>query len=127
MQAALEWLDVESAKQNPRTQDIAPWMETSHIGSIPVSTLASTLPPALVTSSHPPGKILSTSGARPIPVAPVLVEEPSADSNLRWRQLALLLILLGSLVFSGYWWKSQLSQDETTLPSGLQAGTENGQ
>jgi RNA polymerase sigma factor (sigma-70 family) len=25
-------LEVESAKQNPQTQDIAPWMETSHIG-----------------------------------------------------------------------------------------------
>ena len=127
MQAALEWLEVESAKQNPRTQDIAPWMEISHIGSVPVPTLASTLPPALVTSSHPPGKILRTSGARPIPVAQVLVEEPRSDSNLRWRQLALLLILLGSLVFSGYWWKSQLSQNETALPSGLQAGAGNGQ
>ena len=127
MRAALEWLEVVSAKQNPQTQDIAPWMETSHIGSIPVPTLASTLPPAIVTSSHPPGKVLSTSGARPIPVQPVRVDELRSDSNLRWRQITLLLVLLGSLVFSGFWWKSQLSPNRTTLPLAPDPAEEHGQ
>ncbi|MFW2386688.1 MAG: protein kinase domain-containing protein, partial [Polyangiales bacterium] len=49
MRAALEWIDAESAKQNPQTQDIAPWMETSYIGSIPVPALASSSPPPQAT------------------------------------------------------------------------------
>ena len=81
MRAALDWLEVESAKQNPRTQDIPPWMETSNIGSIPVPSLNSPLPPALATSSHPPGKVLSTSGARPIPIKPVRVDEAPLRPN----------------------------------------------
>ena len=74
MRTALEWIEAESAKQNPETQDIAPWMETSMVGSIPVPTLASTRPPTHVSSSHPAGKILSTSGVRPIPVEPIVIE-----------------------------------------------------
>jgi len=127
MRGALEWLEVISAEQNPQTQDIAPWMETSQIGSIPVPSLASTLPPALVTSSHPPGTILSTSGARPIPVQPIHLQELGSDSNSRWRQIALLLILLGSLVVSGYRWKSERSPNATALPLGLDPGGEHGQ
>jgi len=127
MRAALEWIEIESAKQNPHTQDIAPWMETSHIGSIPVASLASSLPPAHVRSSHPAGKILSTSGARPIPIEPVVIEELDVGTNRRWLQLALLLILLGTLVFSGYWWKAQTSPPEATPPMGLDSNAQHGE
>jgi serine/threonine protein kinase len=127
MRAALEWIEIESAKQNPHTQDIAPWMETSHIGSIPVPSLASSLPPAHVSSSHPAGKILSTSGARPIPIEPVVIEELNVGTNRRWLQLALLLILLGTLVFSGYWWKAQTSPPEATPPMGLDSNAQHGE
>jgi hypothetical protein len=116
MRAALEWIEVESAKKNPHTQDIAPWMETSHIGSIPVAALASSLPPAQVRSSHPAGKVLSTSGARPIPIEPIVIEQLASDSSRRWLQITLLLVLLGTLVFSGYWWKAETTPDETTAP-----------
>jgi serine/threonine protein kinase len=112
MRGALEWLEVESAKQNLHTQDIAPWMETSHIGSIPVAALASSVPPARVTAIHGAGKVLSTSGARPIPIPPTVIEE--LDSNRSWVQIALLLALLGTLVFSGYWWTAQTAPAETT-------------
>ncbi len=126
MQTALEWIEVESAKKNPQTQDIAPWMETSHIGSIPVPALASSLPPAHVSGSHPAGKILSTSGARPIPIAPVIIEEIDSGSGRSWLQIALLLILLGTLVFSGYWWKSQTSPSEPTIPFVLEPDAQHG-
>jgi serine/threonine protein kinase len=119
MRTALEWIEVQSAKQNPHTQDIAPWMETSHIGSIPVASVASTLPPAHISSSHPAGKILSTSGARPIPVEPIVIDEIDSDANRRWLQIALLLILLGTLVFSGYWWRAQTRPIESPVPFGL--------
>jgi len=105
MLAALEWLEVESAKQNPQTQDIAPWMETSHVGSVPVASLASSLPPVYLGSSHPPGKILSTSGARPIPIEPIVIEALDDESKRHWLRIVLLLVLLGTLVFAGYWWK----------------------
>jgi serine/threonine protein kinase len=127
MRAALDWLEVESAKQNPQTQDIAPWMETSNIGSIPVPSLNSPLPPALANRSHPPGKVLSTSGARPIPIKPVQLKELRTDHRLRWRQISLLLVLLGSLLFAGYWWNSQLSPNDTTLPLGLDPGGQDGE
>ena len=127
MRAALDWIEVESAKQNPQTQDIAPWMETSHIGSIPVASLASSLPPAHVTSSHPPGKVLRISSALPNPVEPVVLEKRTSDSNRRWLQIALLLMLLGSLVLSGFWWKAQLSPDQETLHSGQDQGPTRGE
>jgi serine/threonine-protein kinase len=127
MRAALEWMDVESAKQNPQTQDIAPWMEASHIGSIPVATLASSLPPAHFSSSHPTGKILSTSGARPIPIKPTVIEDIGYDPNRSWRQITLLLILLGTLVFSGYWWKAQIRPNETTTPFVLDPDAQHGE
>jgi hypothetical protein len=53
--------------------------------------------------------VLTTSGARPIPVEPIIVEELEVDSTRRWLQVALLLLLLGTLVFSGYWLKTQQS------------------
>jgi len=127
MRTALEWVEVESAKQNPQTQDIAPWMETSHIGSIPVSSLASTLPPTHVSSSHPAGKVLSTSGARPIPIEPVVIEQLDLDTDRRWLQIALLLILLGTLVFSGYWWKAQTRPNEAGFPRGLDSNAQHGE
>ncbi|MBW1762199.1 MAG: protein kinase [Deltaproteobacteria bacterium] len=126
MRAALEWIEVESAKQSPHTQDIAPWMETSHVGSIPVAALASNLPPPHASSSHPAGKILSTSGARPIPIEPIVIEELDPETRRRWRQIALLLILLGTLVFSGYWWKAQTAPNETTLPFRLDPNAQHG-
>ena len=127
MRAALEWIEVESAKQNPHTQDIAPWMETSHVGSIPVAALASSLPPAHASSSHPVGKVLSTSGARPIPIEPIVIEELDAGSRRSWRQIALLLTLLGTLVFSGYWWKAQTGPIEPTAPVGLDPNAQHGE
>jgi len=127
MRAALEWIEVESAKQSPYTQDIAPWMETSHIGSIPVASLASTLPPAHISSSHPAGKLLSTSGARPIPIEPIVIEELDVGANRRWLQIALLLTLLGTLVFSGYWWKAQTRQSEAIPPLGLDSSAQHGE
>jgi serine/threonine protein kinase len=122
MRAALEWLDVESAKQSPHTQDIAPWMETSHIGSIPVPVLASSRPAPHVSSRHSAGKVLSTSGARPIPVGPTMVEERSERGERHWLQLLLLLILLGTLVLSGYWFEARRSPNEWTAPRGLPPG-----
>jgi serine/threonine protein kinase len=127
MRSALEWIEIESAKQSPHTQDIAPWMETSHIGSIPVASLASTFPPAQGRSSHPAGKILSTSGARPIPIEPVVIQELDPDRNRNWQLAALLLILLGTLVFSGYWWKAQTSPNEATSPSSLDTNAQHGE
>jgi hypothetical protein len=118
MRAALEWLDIESAKRNPQTQDIAPWMETSHIGSVPVSALASTYPPVQAQSSHPTGAVLSTSGARPIPIAPVVVEELDGSRRDGVR-LGLLLVLLGTLVFSGYWYRAQVIPTDSNPPLGL--------
>jgi serine/threonine-protein kinase len=126
MRAALEWIEIESAKQDPHTQDIAPWMEHSHIGSIPVASLASSLPPAHIRSSHPAGKILSASGARPIPIEPIVIEELDAGTNRRWLQIALLLTLLGAIVLSGYWWKAQTRQNEVTPPSGLDTNAQHG-
>jgi serine/threonine protein kinase len=119
MRTALEWIEVESAKQTPHTQDIAPWMETSHIGSIPVSALNTSRPPAFVSSSHPPGKILSTSGARPIPIAPVVVHERDLDAKHHWIRIALLLALLGTLVFAGYWLEAQGDSTEVQIPAAL--------
>lgn len=107
MQRALEWLDIESAKRNPATQDIAPWMETSQIGSVPVSALSSTAPPAHAGSSYPTGKVLSASGPRPIPIMPTLVEEVTSARPRRLRT-GLLLLLLGALAFSGYWYRAEL-------------------
>jgi len=127
MRAALEWIEVESAKQNPQTQDIAPWMETSHVGSIPVASLASTLPPTHISGSHPAGKVLSTSGGRPIPIEPIVIEELDEDTNRRWLQIALLLTLLGTLVFSGYWWKAQTRQNEAQVPLGLDPNAQHGE
>ncbi|KPK15057.1 MAG: hypothetical protein AMJ62_10750 [Myxococcales bacterium SG8_38] len=120
MRAALEWLEVESAKQNPSTQDIAPWMEASRVGSIPVPTLASSRPPAHLSSQQPAGKILSTSGARPIPIRPTRTEEPDTGATRGWLQLLLLLILLGTLAFSGYWLHVRKGSEQSPAPVGLE-------
>lgn len=124
MRAALEWIEVESAKKNPQTQDIAPWMETSYIGSIPVPSLASTLPPAQVTSSYPVGKVVTISSGRPIPIEPIVIDELRSNASHRWRQITLLLMLLGTLVFSGYWWKTRLGPSEATAPQTLDSGAQ---
>jgi len=122
MRTALEWIDVESAKRNPRTQDIAPWMETSRIGSVPVPALNTSRPPAHVSSSHPAGRVLSTSGARPIPIAPVVIEKLDIDADRHWVRLALLLMLLGAIGFAGYSLKAQRDQADSQIPLGLDPG-----
>ncbi|MGB5193597.1 MAG: protein kinase [Polyangiales bacterium] len=126
MRTALEWIEVESAKRNPQTQDIAPWMETSHIGSIPVAALNTSRPPAHVSSSHPAGKILSTSGARPIPIAPVIVEPRDLGAERHWVRLALLLMLLGALAFLGYRLSAQNGAAGSEAPQGLEPGATDG-
>ena len=106
MRAALEWLEVESSKRNPHTQDIAPWMETSHVGSVPVPVLSSMHPPAHVSSHHPPGKVLGSLAPRPAPAEPSIPERALAKPRHRWLQITLLLVLLGALVLLGSWHKS---------------------
>lgn len=118
MRAALEWLEVESAKQNPSTQDIAPWMETSLVGSIPVATIASSRPPAHLSSQQPAGKVLSTSGPRPIPIRPTRIEEIETGMARGWLRLLLLVILLGTLAFSGYWLHARKSPEQSPGPTG---------
>ncbi|MBT8451910.1 MAG: protein kinase [Deltaproteobacteria bacterium] len=127
MRAALDWLEVESAKQNPRTQDIAPWMETSSIGSIPVPSLNSPLPPAFKAGSHPPGTVVGRSGARPIPIEPTRVDEVGSDRTFRWRQIALLSLLLAGLLLAGYWWDAALRDDGLTPHLGLNPGAQHGE
>jgi len=120
MLAALEWLEVESSKLNPQTQDIAPWMESSRVGSIPVPTLASSRPPTHASSRHPAGTVLSVSGARPRPVrpkTPLVVRDEEVRTRRYWVQIALLLVLLAVLIVSGHWWNRQrgANQGELTL------------
>ncbi len=124
MLAALGWLEIESAKRNPRTQDIAPWMESSHIGSIPVPTLASSVPPAHVSSNHPAGTVLSVSGPRLRPKPPIVVQDATSENTRYWVQMALLLLLLGALVLSGYWWKGQRSANGEAPTNDVASTTE---
>ena len=124
MLAALEWLEIESSKLNPQTQDIAPWMESSRVGSIPVPTLASSLPPTHLSSSHTTGKVLSVSAPRPRPKAPIVVQDATSDASRHWVQIALLLLLLGTLVFSGYWWKEQRGANQEAPSYDLIPATE---
>ncbi|MBT8469420.1 MAG: hypothetical protein KJN97_11800, partial [Deltaproteobacteria bacterium] len=98
----------------------------SSIGSIPVPSLNSPLPPALAGGSHRPGKIVSTSGARPIPIDPVQVGERGSNRSLRWRQITLLSVLLASLLFAGYWWEAGRGGKDSTLPLGLDPGAAHG-
>ena len=121
MRSALDWIEVESAKNNPETLDIAPWMEVSHVGSVPVPALNTSRPPAFVHSSHPAGKILSTSGARPIPIPPVVVDEIDLHTNRRLFQITLLLLLLGALAFAGYALAPKSGPGEHPEPGVLQA------
>lgn len=121
--AALEWLDVESSKLNPQTQDIAPWMESSRVGTIPVPVLASSLPPTHPSSNHAPGKVLSVSAPRPRPKAPIVVQDATSEATRHWMQIVLLLLLLGALVFSGYWWKEQRGANQGTPPYDIVSAT----
>jgi serine/threonine-protein kinase len=121
MRMALEWMEIESAKKNPQTQDIAPWMETSYIGSVPVASIASEVPPAHLTSSQPVGKVLSTSGPG---IEPIVIEEVDTSSRLHWLRIALLLVLLGTLVYSGYWYKAQTAPPDPPIPLGLEPEAE---
>ncbi|MEM9729325.1 MAG: protein kinase [Myxococcota bacterium] len=120
MLAALEWLEVESSKLNPQTQDIAPWMEASHVGSVPVPTLASSRPPTHVSGAHPVGTVLSTSGARERPVppkSPLVIEGPSRGATRYWLQIGLLLLVLGGLVMTGHWWSQQVGARPGSTPT----------
>jgi serine/threonine-protein kinase len=107
MRAALDWVEVESSKRNPQTQDIAPWMETSYVGSIPVPVLASSFPPAQKSSLRPPGTVLSAHHPAPRS-GPVPTKTKQVRSNRRWLQLAVLLLVLGTLVLFGTWQNAQL-------------------
>ena len=120
MRAALDWIEIESAGNNPETQDIAPWMEVSHVGSVPVPVLNTSRPPAHARSSHRVGKVLSTSGARPIPIEPVVLEEIDPQTNRRLVQVAILLALLAALMSAGYWLESRKSHS----PAGVAPTTE---
>ncbi len=120
MRAALEWLEIESAKRNPSTQDIAPWMESLRVGSIPVPSVASSIPPPTVRS-HPTGKVLTGSGPQALPeptgpsrredsstwevssVAPLVIEEVDPHRSKRLAQIGALLGLLFTLVALGLW------------------------
>jgi serine/threonine protein kinase len=120
MAAALEWLEIESAKRNPSTQDIAPWMESSRVGSVPVPSLASSLPPPTVRS-HPTGKVLTGSGPHALPeptgagpredsstwevssVAPLVIEEVDPYRNKRIAQIGALIGVLLTLFALGLW------------------------
>ena len=116
MIAALEWLEVESAKLNPSTQDIAPWMESSRIGSVPVPTLASSVPPARLINSYEPGKVLKTSAPPPSSPIPILFADAGTQTTRYWLRIALLLTLLGALAFSGYWWGQPRSANPEPQP-----------
>ena len=109
MRAALDWVEVESSKRKPQTQDIAPWMETSYVGSIPVPVLASSFPPTQRSSLHPPGTVL-TGPVAPIRSGPAPVATTGKKKDPRWLQLALLLGLLGVLVVFGFWHNAQLGE-----------------
>ena len=117
MIAALEWLEVESAKLNPSTQDIAPWMESSRIGSVPVPTLASSVPPAHLVGSYEPGKVLQTSAPPRRSPIPILFADSDARATGYWLRIVLLLTLLGVLMFSGYWWGQPRSANPEGQPS----------
>lgn len=106
MRAALDWVEVESSKRSPQTQDIAPWMETSFVGSVPVPVLASSLPPAQRSSLHPPGTILSGHPS-PMRSGPVPAPPRRPTETRRWLQLTVLLVLLATLVLFGSWYEAQ--------------------
>ncbi len=113
MLAALDWLEVESSKLNPRTQDIAPWMETSRIGSVRVPSIASSLPPLHASSNHPTGTVLTISSRpagreAPRTLAPVVESTDAAPTaRRRWLRALLLLALAGTLAASSAWWTRQ--------------------
>ncbi|MGB5811690.1 MAG: protein kinase [Polyangiales bacterium] len=120
MLSALEWLEVESSQLNPQTQDIAPWMESSTVGSYPVPALASTRPPAHASSLHPAGTVLSVSGARPRPNpprAPLIIEHQGVDTRRYWLQIAVLLAVLGIMVVAAHWWTRQSGASPEATPA----------
>ncbi|MFW2387259.1 MAG: hypothetical protein ACN4G0_02925, partial [Polyangiales bacterium] len=87
----------------------------------------SSSPPPQATQSLPPGKVVSISSGRPVPIEPIVVEELRSEQNRRWRQIILLLLLLGSLVLSGYWWKAQLDPSRNTAVPSLAPGVQIGE
>ena len=127
MRAALEWVEVESAKRSPQTQDIAPWMENSHIGSVPVPVLSSTHPPAYVSSNHPPGKVLGS--LRPPSPAAVSGADKASPSphGYRWLQVALLLLVLASLVSFDVWHQARLGDAMEGLSRALHSDSVDGE
>lgn len=120
MLAALEWLEVESLQLNPQTQDIAPWMERSTVGSVPVPALASTRPPPYPSSHYPAGTVLTVSGARPRPEPPrepALVEHSASQAKRYWTQILLLLVALGTMWAVGHWWPRQSGASSEATPA----------
>ena len=87
MLAALEWVEIESAKEDPDTQDIAPWMTKTKTGSISVPAIVSSRPPPAYMS-HPPGTVLNStnpdiSGMHALGTFEAALDaEPSASTNL---------------------------------------------
>lgn len=69
-------------------------------------------------SSHPPGKVLTASGARPIPVAPVVVEEVHQEAHLHRVRLGLLIVLLATLVLYGHLEASRSASTGWWTPAG---------
>ena len=69
MLAALDWLDVVSAKMSPHTQDIPLWMETSMVGSIPVTALG-TAPEVVALPGKPPSQKPPAPPTPPLPRRP---------------------------------------------------------
>jgi serine/threonine protein kinase len=102
MRAALDWVEIESSKRNPETQDIAPWMMNSYVGSIPVPVLASSFPPTQRSSLHPPGTVLSGPPPR-MHSGAVPKRAKLSARRPRWLLPALLLLLLGTLVLFASW------------------------
>ncbi len=88
------------------------------------SALASSLPPARVSSSHRTGTVLSVSAPRPRPRAPIVVQDAGSEATRHWVQITLLLMLLGALVFSGYWWKQQRGANQEAPSYDLILATE---
>ena len=107
MRTALDWIEVQGLRQPPRAQ-------SNH----PPGTILSTSPPNLSPpiESHP-----NSSGPRPIPVQPIRTEQIVHEDRRRIR-LTLLLILLGTLLFSGYWQRRQTTPSEAA-PIELQPET----
>ena len=94
MRSAIDWVEIESERQNAQTQDIPLWMEMSVVANIPVTELlrGNSIPP-----SQPPGRASEppVSETRTEPSMP-----PSGNSSRRAKSCA-------RAGFGGGWWSSR--------------------